>query len=207
LSGNTRKQVRQTLRRYETRFGAASLERASTTAEARSWLQELIALHEKRWNARGLPGAFSTRLSRDFHDALVRSHVEGGDGDSRTRLDLLRLQFGGTTTGFIYNFVYRRRVSFYQGGFEYLPGDNKLRPGLVMHALAIERYLREGQLEYDFLGGEAGVVQYKRSLSTEIRRLAWTRLPVPGLKMSLLSRIRRLRRALRPTRKPAPQKP
>jgi CelD/BcsL family acetyltransferase involved in cellulose biosynthesis len=200
LSSNTRSNIRRTLRAYESRFGKPSLRRASTADEARLWLRELITLHEKRWKAKGQPGAFSSKLAKDFHESIVRSSVENADGTSRMRLDLLRLQFGAETIGFTYNLVYQRRVNFYQGGFSYSSDDNRLRPGLALHALAIAHYLAEGLLEYDFLGGEPESVQYKRSLSTDVRRLAWTAIPFPTVKMALLARLRRLRRGLKSPR-------
>jgi hypothetical protein len=200
LSSNTRSNIRRTLRAYQNRYGMPSLQRASTADEASLWLRELIALHEKRWKAKGQPGAFSSKLAKDFHESIVRSSVEHADGTSRMRLDLLRLQFGTETVGFTYNLVYQRRVNFYQGGFSYSSDDNKLRPGLALHALAIAHYLAEGLLEYDFLGGEPEGVQYKRSLSTDVRRLAWTAIPFPTVKMALLAGLRRLRRAFKSPR-------
>jgi CelD/BcsL family acetyltransferase involved in cellulose biosynthesis len=63
--------------------------------------------------------------------------------------------------GVLYNFVDRGRVYFYQSGFHYSP-DNRLKPGLVMHYLAVEHCLSNPELaEYDFLAGDS---QYKRSL-------------------------------------------
>jgi CelD/BcsL family acetyltransferase involved in cellulose biosynthesis len=108
----------------------------------------------------------------------------------------VRLSFGDEAIGFLYTLTSGGSVCFYQSGLKYHP-DNRLKPGLVTHVLAAEYLLENGADEYDFLGGEPVPVRYKRSLSTDVRMLAWLHLPAPSLKMQAFYAVRRLVRALR----------
>jgi len=53
-----------------------------------------------------------------------------------------------------------------------------VRPGIVLHALAIRAAIEAGYQEYDFLGGEA---QYKAQLSLARRPLVQVRAVRPSL--------------------------
>ena len=194
LSPNTRSQVRRSLRVYEDRFGAPTLEFARTPAVATEWFGELVSLHEARWQAKGLGGSFAGERSRTFHALLLTGCVEVED--DALAVDIVRLRFGDEPVAYLYNLRHRGTVSFYQSGLRY-HDDNRLKPGLVAHALAVQHYLASDAIEYDFLGGEPAAVRYKKSLSTDARMLAWIELPAPSLKMRALSALRRAGRRLR----------
>jgi CelD/BcsL family acetyltransferase involved in cellulose biosynthesis len=102
---------------------------------------------------------------------------------------LLRAEAGNTVLGYLYLFCYRGRVSAYQAAYP-SPPDNRHRPGLVMHQLAIKRALEQGQAIYDFLAGEA---RYKRSLGRAAEALVWLRLQKPGIALALERGARGLR--------------
>jgi CelD/BcsL family acetyltransferase involved in cellulose biosynthesis len=90
----------------------------------------------------------------EFHRALVsRAWPEGG-------VELLRIRAGEKPIGYLYNFLWRGWVGYYTSGFVYTD-DNRLKPGLVAHWLAIERHLAAGARIYDFMAGES---RYKASL-------------------------------------------
>jgi CelD/BcsL family acetyltransferase involved in cellulose biosynthesis len=183
LSANTREQLRRSTRIYE-REGRLRVEAAADVPEALAMLDELAQLHQSRWTARGKPGVFASPRFTAFHRALVaRAFPSGG-------IQLLRIRAGETVIGLLYNFVYKGRVYFYQGGLRF-SDDNRLKPGLVAHAAAI-RYGRDAGLrEYDFLGGDD---RYKQSLSTDARTLRWLVFERPTLKMKALRLLRRLKR-------------
>ncbi len=56
LSRNTRDQLKRSVKLYRER-GEPTVAFADTLEEARAWLQELSALHQQRWEGRGLSGA------------------------------------------------------------------------------------------------------------------------------------------------------
>lgn len=178
LSANTRYQLRRSARRYAER-GPVSASRAVTEDEALSWLDSLVALHVRTWNARGLPGAFATPYLMRFHQALVARSIP------RQELELLRVSAGSDVIGYLYNFSLRGCSYAYQSGFDAAGSQEK--PGLTCHALAVERALRTGQNAYDFL---AGAARYKLSLAKTSTPLVWTEAVHPWSVPGLVSRLR-----------------
>jgi CelD/BcsL family acetyltransferase involved in cellulose biosynthesis len=195
LSSNTRSQIRRSLRRYEQRFGTPTFEVATSLEQRIQWLGELVLLHDARWARAGQPGAFAGDDVQRFHRILLEE-CSTSHGPTELRVDLARVRFGDTPIGFLYNLMYKGRVSFFQSGLRY-DEDRHLKPGLVSHAFAVEHYLAAGASEYDFLGGEPATVRYKRSLSTSARSLGWVQLPAPTAKMRIIRTLRHLRRRVR----------
>lgn len=154
LSAGTRAQIRRAARLYGER-GPLRIEAAADPAEAAAWLEPLAILHEARFRAKKGQGAFAVPGFLDFHrDLLARAWPEG-------TVELLRVRAGETVIGYLYNFLWRGWVGYYTSGFVY-EDDNRLKPGLVAHWLAIERYLSSGARIYDFMAGES---RYKASLA------------------------------------------
>ena len=131
-----------------------------------------------------------------FHAGLVRVYAGKQNGASDFAIDLVRVRFGGTTVGILYNLRVRGRTSFYQSGLAYT-ADNKLKPGLVTHALAIQHYLDGDATEYDFLAGDPEALRYKESLASGQRPLVWEELFFPSLKVRVIETLRSVRQQVR----------
>lgn len=168
LSRNTRQGLRRTRRLYASR-GPLTLRRAHTVAEAHSFLEQLAALHQATWQGRGFSGAFASPFFLAFHRALIDRAFDAGV------IDLLRIDAGDHCVGYLYNFVFGGWVHNYQSGFAY-QADNRLRPGLLCHHLAIADALDRGHRVYDMLGGGA---RYKHSLCNASEALYSYRLLAP----------------------------
>lgn len=153
-SANTRQQLRRSDRLYQ-RNGPILLERAETTETAHAMLAALADLHQSLWQARGKPGSFARPFFRHFHRALIDR------GAARGEVALMKISSDGIDIGFLYNFVWRRRMAAYQSGFVYGETDPHAKPGLTCHHAAIRYALRQGLDVYDFLAGDD---RYKRSL-------------------------------------------
>lgn len=162
-SANTRQQIRRS-DRYFGRDGPMRVERAASVTDALAMFEAMAALHQASWTARGQPGAFARPFFCRFHRALIAAAESTGE------VALLRVSFGDTIIGFLYNFLYRRRIVAYQSGFAYQPEDNRARPGLTSHAAAIGWAVANGVDFYDFLAGDG---RYKRSLATGAARQVW----------------------------------
>ena len=162
LSRNTRQQVRRAMRGYE-KQGALQLRAAETAHEAQAFLSELKILHQAYWTGRGASGAFADEYFEIFHRRLISEHFDDGS------VELLRATAGATIVGYLYNFRRDRWFYSYQSGFNY-QSDNKLKPELVSHCLAMQRYLDRDAEAYDFLAGHG---RYKRSLSNAEHQLVW----------------------------------
>lgn len=196
LSRSTRGQIRRSVRLYAEQYGPPVVEVADSAVVAEAWLSDLCVLHQRRWSARGKLGAFSSDEALQFHAGLVRVYAGKQNGASDFAIDLVRVRFGGTTVGILYNLRVRGRTSFYQSGLAY-SADNKLKPGLVTHALAIQHYLDGDATEYDFLAGDPEALRYKESLASGQRPLVWEELFFPSLKVRVIETLRSVRQRVR----------
>ncbi|MFN8008882.1 MAG: GNAT family N-acetyltransferase [Terriglobia bacterium] len=181
-SSNSRYQVRRSYRLYKER-GPVVLELAQDLTTALKFYDEMVALHQKSWNARHKVGVFESQAFYQFHRRLVEMRASHGE------IQLLRVLVGESTLGCLYNFVYRGKVYSYQSGLTY-EGDNRLKPGLICHLEAVNFNSRLGYSSYDFLGGAE---RYKISLATHQRELAWVRVQKPKPEFWVESNLRKLR--------------
>jgi CelD/BcsL family acetyltransferase involved in cellulose biosynthesis len=164
LSSNLRAQLRQS-RNFAERMGALALKAAADRAQALDFFDKMAALHTAYWQGRGKPGAFATQALRSFHREIIT--CDAGPGQA----ELLELSAGSQVLGYLYNFQYGERIYSYQSGFAY-GDDNRHRPGLLAHVLAIERARERGVRIYDFLAGEA---PYKARLGQRLDQVIWCR--------------------------------
>jgi CelD/BcsL family acetyltransferase involved in cellulose biosynthesis len=181
LGGRHRYVVTRALRDFEKWAGAGwELRRAGTSDELTEGRRVLHALHGERWENAGV--FQSSRFTR-FHDEVMARLL----GDEDGRLDLWWLIARSQPIAALYNIVYRRRVFFYQAGRKVdLPAA--VRPGIVIHALAIQRAIADGLVEYDFLSGDA---QYKRQLALRARPLVTLSAVGPSVRARALDLARR----------------
>lgn len=183
LSSNTRSQLRRCRRLYETIDGPISITPADSLDAAMEYFDEMTRMHNARWRSKGLAGSFSNQLALDFHRKLIcRIWVDG-------TVDLLCVKAGDRCIGVLYNFISLGKAYFFQSGFAYQQ-DNKLKPGLLAHCLAIEHYRVRGLREYDFL---AGASRYKRTLATHERALLWATIYGNTRPGRLLLRINKIK--------------
>ncbi|QOL25854.1 GNAT family N-acetyltransferase [Thalassotalea sp. LPB0316] len=157
LSKNTRKQIKQSFNAYQGKFGELSLTLAHNTEQALAYLTELKELHQNYWQAKGKKGAFASAFFCQFHQKLIEDYFEQG------LIQLIKVSSKAHTLGYLYNFIHNEEVLFYQSGFNYL-ADNKFRPGLVAHNLAIDWALNNGMSNYNFLASNA---KYKKRLANK----------------------------------------
>ena len=111
-SANTRQQIRRSDQFYE-RDGPIRLERAGSVESG-----SCDAGSNGRAASGGLGGARQARkffraVFRRFHHALIEAGIPRGE------IALLKVLSGETTIGFLYNFVWKGRMSAYQSGFAY----------------------------------------------------------------------------------------
>jgi len=196
LSKKKRARVRYTQSIYQ-KYGPLRIEVAGDKTQALAYLEELKALHQKRWQGRHEHGAFSYPFFEIFHSKLIDEHFDDGV------IQLLRVRAGEQTVGMLYNFVYGGDVIVYQTGFNYdlVEARNKESPGLLTHVLAIDYNLRQGHRRYDLLAGDS---EYKRALAHNVEQLWWGRVQRRRLKFraedNLKAAWRLLAHRLRPSR-------
>lgn len=186
LSRNTREQLRRSMRRYQER-GALVIESAGTLVEARSMFTEMVALHEQHWHALGQCGGFATPSRRAFHRCFLERAFPMGEAQ------LLRVRAGDHVVGILYNLIANGHVCFYQSGLRY-DDDKQLKPGLVVHHLAIGHCLAAGFRQYDFLPSAPSEGRYKTSLATDAHRIGTVVFRRPGWRHRYFGAVRAVRR-------------
>jgi CelD/BcsL family acetyltransferase involved in cellulose biosynthesis len=163
LRGSVRWRIRRSMRA----LGPVDVEWASDPGTALEIFAELVALHQARWAAAGSPGAFASARVVAFHRDLIPAMLE------RDEVVLFRARAAGRTIGCLYGHVEDGRLLSYQSGFARFE-DNRIKPGLAVHALCMEACLERGLSEYDLL---AEADRYKQELASAERELVWAYAP------------------------------
>lgn len=165
LPSNRRYLVRRSLRDFAAwAEGPSTLRVATNPDQLAEGRRILLELHGERWGGEH-GGAFRSERFVEFHDRAMPSLLERGC------LELLWLEVAGRPVAIAYNVVWNDKVYFYQSGRRVdLPKG--VRPGIVLHAHAIQRAIEDGRREYDFLNG---TTRYKLQLSLASRPLVTVR--------------------------------
>ena len=167
LSGSRRRLVRTSLRAFEEWSGGkTSLHVARTPDELEEGSRVLRELHEQRWQEDGKPGVFASPLFSAFHAEVMPALLARGE------LELMWLCASDQPIAAMYNILWNGAVHFYQSGRR-MDLPKELRPGVVLHALAIRRSIELGRREYDFLAGGS---RYKQDLALAVRPLCTLRV-------------------------------
>ena len=154
LSKNTRRQIK----RSANLFGGIdniNLLRANSTEQAINYFNDAGEYHKRRWANQH--SGFENSYFVNFHHQLIKNNFDAGS------IDIIKIQVEDKTICYLYNLIYKNTVYFYLSGIEYTQ-DNRLKPGLLSHSIAIAYYAALGYEEYDFMGGEG---RYKNSLSNK----------------------------------------
>jgi hypothetical protein len=186
LPSGTRKKLRRSLKG----LGDVQAEWAETPEQALEIFEDLVSLHQARWNRVGQPGAFASPRFAGFHRALVPRLARAG------QVVLFRARAASVTIGCEYGFIERGRALVYQSGTAWHP-DRQVRPGFVTDALCMQSCYERGLTEYDFLAGDS---IYKRQLSTATRELVWARWRRPALRWRVVDDLAKVKRQIRSVR-------
>jgi CelD/BcsL family acetyltransferase involved in cellulose biosynthesis len=123
-----------------------------------SAVDQLIALHRKRWDAVGEPGSFASRQYNQFHREVMKGCL------GRGWLRLYCLELAGRIVAIKYAYRFRNAIYFMQCGFD--PDVSPHAVGSVLLGHAIEHAIAEGNTVWDFLRGEYA---YKAEWGTGVR--------------------------------------
>lgn len=185
LSRNTRYQINRSERLYAEAGGLEFSVLGDADAMLLHW-SALADLHQQRWGDQTGQSGFVNPQFVQFHQSLIRRAAAQG------QVEFCILKLGGVIIGILYNFIYRGNVYFYLSGLLYSQ-DAHLKPGLVIHALAVQQYLERGLDRYDFMGGDA---RYKQSLGQHHGELQLVSYQRPRLALRLEQLGRRIKHRL-----------
>jgi CelD/BcsL family acetyltransferase involved in cellulose biosynthesis len=190
LGRSTRAGVNRAIRLYEAR-GGIEYRVARHVDEALEFFDGLERLHRAVWADRGKSDAFANPAFGPLHRDLIRHSMDAGV------VRLCRLSAAGRDFGYLYNYVWRGRVFNYQSGFAY-EDDNRIKPGLVSHVLAIEDALARGEESYDFMAGSAG---HKTHLANAQTPMNWITMGPDRLASRLEAGLHRIGLSLKQWRR------
>ncbi|WP_437202474.1 GNAT family N-acetyltransferase [Planctomicrobium sp. SH664] len=187
LGKSTRYNIRRRLRQY----GELDCEWATDLETAEEILNELISLHQARWQGAGQAGAFANpRFDLFQRDVSMRLFHE-------RKAVLFRVRHQGETVGCLFLLVDRNRLLDYLSGFADF--DVKPSPGLISHYLCLEQALTRGYDAYDFLVGDK---RHKSNLSNSVTTLCWLSSSRPSWKLSAIRLLKKIKHSLRPASPP-----
>jgi hypothetical protein len=180
LKSNTRYQINRSIRLYEERYGKLGLNSASTTEEALYLFHAAGKFHIKRW----VDSGYKNPDFIQFHENLIKKSFNNNE------IDIINITSGTTIIGILYFHLVNKDVFFYLQGLRY-EEDNKLKPGLVSHALTTQYYLDKGMRRYDYMGGES---QYKCQLASESDELVTLCIKRPQLQFAVENAARYIKK-------------
>lgn len=128
--------------------------------EVASFMDAFISIHQRSWNERGEPGAFSRPRFEKFHRRVAESLLAKGS------LFLCSFHLGGRHVGSFYGFDYAGTLYYYLMGVETNPAK-KVKTGTVVIGHCIGEAIRRGCGEFDFL---RGAEEYKYRWTSTDRR-------------------------------------
>lgn len=162
LSASMRHKIRKERRKLQ-KSGNVVIKKVDDKSDLIKGFDELVRLHRKRWEAKGMRGAFSNEKFISFHKRLIPSMMD------KKQLELVFLSEDNGNKAVLYNIIYNNKIYFYQSGREI--NENKTAYGYLLHSYCIEDAIRQGLGEYDFLP-KGGADDYKDRFSTSSRRLS-----------------------------------
>lgn len=179
---STRRKVKRSLKAWD----ILSVEWADTLDDAVDAFNEMVQLHQARWNSAGKPGSYSSKRFTAFHEELLTRLVPQG------RMAFVRVRSSDETIGIVQLLIEHRRALLYQCGRSVA---NKTRsPGVVVDYLAMEECLKQGLDAYDFL---AFATQHKRHLANMSTDIVWAKKRHTRLKFVVLNQAGRIKSWLR----------
>jgi len=185
LSKNTRSNIARSKNYIQKKHGNISFEAVNNQIEALR--DELAPLHIAQWSESDSGSGFTNPYFVSFHEKLCTKHSE------HFRTEILHFKAGEQDLGFLYMLLSHKTIYFYLSAINYEDKDNRYKPGLIMHKIAIEHYAALGYKRYDFL---AGYARYKESLSTDHYPLYTLNIANNALKHRLLFGANRLLKKL-----------
>jgi CelD/BcsL family acetyltransferase involved in cellulose biosynthesis len=177
--------TRQNLRRKLRDYGDVETTWAEDVETAHEIFDELVELHQARWQAIGKPGSFSSERFTAFQRDLLTQWIP------QKRIVAFRVRHAGETVGCLVLLIDGRRVLDYFSGF--ISFEKKPSPGMVTHLLCMQEALARGYDAYDFLVGDK---QHKDNLSTDETSILWAEQQPNTWKLRAFHAVRETKRAV-----------
>ncbi|MGV8930549.1 MAG: GNAT family N-acetyltransferase [Luteimonas sp.] len=186
VSSKTRSAVRRTARKFEETLGEITLTVAQDPQQRMVFFHALVDLHQAHWQDKtDGDGAFGDPGVLRFHEHLLAA------ANDDQGAQLIRLSAGSRPIGYVYNFISRGIVYFYQSGIDYKAATFHGSPGLLLLAHVIQYNADAGMHRFEFMAGESA---YKRTLGAAAGSMAWVSIDRIGVAARLRRAWWRLKR-------------
>nr|WP_086940136.1 GNAT family N-acetyltransferase [Thaumasiovibrio occultus] len=163
LSKSARSQIRRSHKKYA-ELGEIMLTRAESGEQITRYFDAMATLHKQRW---GEDSGFHNQVFRRFHYDLLQQDANKGAAKRFTAL--YRITAGEHDLGYLYVLLAGEGMAFYLSAFDYTLANSQRKPGLLAHAMLIQRAYDHGLSHYDFLAGEA---RYKHTFTNHVEPMA-----------------------------------
>lgn len=184
------KSTRSNIRRRLKQFGSMSVDWAETKSDANEIFEELVVLHQARWEGAGENGAFASKRFHGFLKELIEKRF-----DDRG-VALVRIRQEENTIGCLFLLVDDNRLLDYVSGFASF--EEYPSAGMVCHYLCMEEAHRRNFDAYDFLVGEK---RHKQNLGKQSTNLVWAAFRRPRWKFQFIKMARSIKQLVRPVKK------
>lgn len=179
LGRSTRSNIRRRLKKLDN----IETNWVTSLTEAETIFEDLVQLHQARWNSVGQPGAFASERFYNFQKQLLHRLFP------EQRVVIFQVKQNGRTVAGLMLLVDQNRLLDYLSGFESFEAIPSI--GLITHYLCMEEALTRRYAAYDFLVGEK---QHKANLSTHSNQLCWLSASRPTLKNQTINALRKVKR-------------
>lgn len=157
LSQHRRRHVRSSRRKLEQEYGAQFFLVQDGQA-LEGTLERLSALHQSRFDAKGVQHSFSSPEYVGFHRDAVRACGQRG------WIAFYGVEVGGKAKALFYCYKRRGEIFVYQSGMD--PNFSRQRPGLALAGYMFEHAIAQGDKVIDFLRGD---YHFKRQWCKQMR--------------------------------------
>ena len=161
LSKSMRYNIRNERKKLQN-YPQIQFKRIEQGKELESGYNELVRLHQSRWETRGYKGSFADKRFKMFHYEMMRMMMENG------LLQLWFLSDQGTNYAAIYNISYNKKIYFYQSGIDLK--EKRAAWGILLISHCIEEAIQQRMEEYDFLP-KGGNDDYKDRFAKDHREV------------------------------------
>tara|TARA_R110001583_G_scaffold116972_2_gene267860 strand:+ start:1922 stop:3061 length:1140 start_codon:yes stop_codon:yes gene_type:complete len=154
------KKKKRTLNRFEkiSTYQQAKFIIASDEIQASELFEQLITLHQQRWENKSQPGVFSSAAFYSFHKNFIRQNINKGS------VVLSAIKIDDKIISVNYAIKWQNALYFYQSGIDECYKPN-LSPGLLNHLFVIQYCKEQGIQEYNLL--KSSKTDYKSQFSQQ----------------------------------------
>jgi len=169
LSSGVRRRFSQA-RKLESESGNASIETIGSAQDLDAYLDELIALHQSRWNTLGYVGAFSDSRFVGLQKDILHAFY------AHDWIWFKRVRMNGATVATRLGFKYNEKLYDYLSRFSDQMLSSKIRPGLALLLSMIEDASEWRYQTIEFL---RGAEPYKFELTSVYSSLWHIHIAIP----------------------------